>query len=42
MVSEGEVQTVCMTIGEERERDVDVVFSILPISNTSGTSTNGI
>ena len=38
MVSEGEVQNVCVTVGEERERDIDVVFSILPISNTSGTS----
>ena len=36
LVTEGEIQEMCVSVNEERERSIDLSFLILPISNTSG------
>ena len=39
LISEGGLGEVCVTVAEpfyERERDIDILFSITPTSDTSG------
>ena len=39
MMIEGEMREICVTVSSnshERERDINVSFSVLPNSNTSG------
>ena len=34
-ITEGGIQEICMTVDERRERDVYVLFSVIPSHNTS-------
>ena len=43
LISEGELGEVCVTVAEpfyERERNIDILFSITPTSDTSGNFFN--
>ena len=38
LIAEGEMEDICVIVSDERERDIHVSFTVIPINNNSGIS----